>query len=607
MNFIKKIEIQYFRSIYWETISDISNVNIFTGKNDAGKSNVLKALNLFFNNKTDANTDFDFSKDFNVKRLEEVRKETVKGKQFVQIKITFNRGKQYENTLPETFTVTKKWFRTDDYPSVVTDNVEQQLLKKGKKYSDRSKSSLTKFLKKITYLYIPAVKDDKTFIFALSMLQDCIYSEKLSDNVELNKSIDIIGEGISNTVIDINKEFKSVTGIETSVNPPHNLKDFYSKSLNIYTKYNENEIEIDRRGDGIRVRYIPSILNYIAMNSSKYYIWGFEEPENSLEYNLAIEMANSFYNQYSKKLTIFLTTHSPAFIALENKEMVSLYRCFNMFSEKYQGTKILNQKEFGKKLLDVPSIEEELGYYRIQQEVYEKYKQLLEKNALIEDEIDELQKSIKESQKPVIITEGKTDVLILKEAWKKLYDTQCPYEIKSCSTTDENVETTAGCDVLAKYLESYRYDTSNVVIGLFDRDSEGKRSYKLDNNYVETEDKRGKIHKNKKACALMIPTPVGKERFEELEVLCIEFLFEKSDLEKRVDGVGLKLKSGFIREMYNGKEISKKISTDFACSEIVRSSKMDFAEKVVPTLEKASFVHFKLLFETIESLLQQMK
>ena len=61
MNLIKKIEIQYFRSIYWESITEVSGLNVLTGKNDAGKSNVLKALNLFFNNQTDSGVDFDFN------------------------------------------------------------------------------------------------------------------------------------------------------------------------------------------------------------------------------------------------------------------------------------------------------------------------------------------------------------------------------------------------------------------------------------------------------------------------------------------------------------------------------------------------------------------
>ena len=60
---IRKISIRNFRSIASCRI-DLSNMNVFSGCNDSGKSNLLKALNLFFNNKTDHDTEFDFNNDF---------------------------------------------------------------------------------------------------------------------------------------------------------------------------------------------------------------------------------------------------------------------------------------------------------------------------------------------------------------------------------------------------------------------------------------------------------------------------------------------------------------------------------------------------------------
>ena len=93
--YIEKIEIQYFRSIYHETISGLERLNVFSGRNDVGKSNILKALNLFFNNETDAGVPFDFLENFNFQRLREC-KESIKGKQFIQIKVTFIRGRRSE-------------------------------------------------------------------------------------------------------------------------------------------------------------------------------------------------------------------------------------------------------------------------------------------------------------------------------------------------------------------------------------------------------------------------------------------------------------------------------------------------------------------------------
>lgn len=156
---IERIEIQYFRSIYRETITDVGDINVITGKNDAGKSNVLRALNLFFNNCIINEGDFNFSENYNLKRLEEVR-DTIKGRQFIQIKITFIRGNRYERTLPEKFTVTKKWNREDEFPQI-TDNIEILLRNSGRSFNDRSKASLTRYLNNIRYVYIPAIKDKK--------------------------------------------------------------------------------------------------------------------------------------------------------------------------------------------------------------------------------------------------------------------------------------------------------------------------------------------------------------------------------------------------------------------------------------------------------------
>ncbi|WP_350147742.1 AAA family ATPase [Pyruvatibacter sp.] len=55
MRLIKEIEIAYFRSLYKERIRHVEDMNIFFGRNDSGKSNVVRALNLFFNGETNPN------------------------------------------------------------------------------------------------------------------------------------------------------------------------------------------------------------------------------------------------------------------------------------------------------------------------------------------------------------------------------------------------------------------------------------------------------------------------------------------------------------------------------------------------------------------------
>ena len=88
MKLIKRIRIQYYRSIYYLDFKNLNDVNVFAGLNDAGKSNILKSLNLFFNNETDWDSFFDFENDFSRNRLARV-KETIKGRQFIRIIVTF--------------------------------------------------------------------------------------------------------------------------------------------------------------------------------------------------------------------------------------------------------------------------------------------------------------------------------------------------------------------------------------------------------------------------------------------------------------------------------------------------------------------------------------
>jgi AAA15 family ATPase/GTPase len=59
---IKSVHIENFRSIGILDVT-ISPFTVFVGKNDCGKSNVLRALNLFFNGETNHRISFDFDED----------------------------------------------------------------------------------------------------------------------------------------------------------------------------------------------------------------------------------------------------------------------------------------------------------------------------------------------------------------------------------------------------------------------------------------------------------------------------------------------------------------------------------------------------------------
>ena len=59
MKIIDSITIRYFRSVYTLNIGQCEDITIVSGRNDVGKSNILKALNLFFCQQSDYLHNFD--------------------------------------------------------------------------------------------------------------------------------------------------------------------------------------------------------------------------------------------------------------------------------------------------------------------------------------------------------------------------------------------------------------------------------------------------------------------------------------------------------------------------------------------------------------------
>ena len=142
MKIISKIEINYFRSVYSVTLPKNNDINVLIGGNDSGKSNILKSLNLFFNNQTELQTGFNFSSDLS--RLREEQARATKGRAFLWIRITFNNFIKWKS-LPEHFAVKKTWNRYHDQP---VDTYPTGVLQ----------STIARFLNKISFHYFPAVK-----------------------------------------------------------------------------------------------------------------------------------------------------------------------------------------------------------------------------------------------------------------------------------------------------------------------------------------------------------------------------------------------------------------------------------------------------------------
>jgi len=228
----------------------------------------------------------------------------------------------------------------------------------------------------------------------------------------------------------------------------------------------------------------------------------------------------------------------------------------------------------------------------------------------------------KELQKIVVFTEGKYDRSIIESAWSKLNGgSDCPYTIVECDTTIGGASGgSGGAPQLVKTLEGTMRVFGSKIIGIFDRDSEGIKQFKVlskNKNFVNWRGREDILaFENGNTYAMLLPIPPNREICARCENLSIEFMFADHVLEKKTkDGRGLQLESPDIRmeirikgrpvpeELFDSSKMDIPDSLLKECRQI-GSGKDVFAYEIVPSLSSTEFQPFKTLFQLIEEIIK---
>ncbi len=604
MQIIKKIKIRYFRSIYTITIDGCSALNVISGKNDSGKSNVLRALNLFFNEEADWKSKLEFYHDFSVHRLDEVRKESIKGKQFISIEIEFLRPNSYAGSLPQKFSVTRNWFR-DSTQYDESSNLE--VLEKTQKLPSSlstARRGLQTFLNKIHYEYVPAIKDRAYSQNLLSQLQKALLDSTLEDSTGIPRLATNLAKNIQKQVGELQDDFFLATGLSTAFEPPKQLSELFQAFHVATNNSTDQTIPLSSRGDGIQARYLSSVLNYIAEKSNKFFVWGFEEPENSLEFRYAEELASDFLNRYSKKSQIFVTTHSPAFVSSAADNVA----CFRAFQDN-QKTILVNLGNPKNGSNHHHELNHELGILKIQKQVHELYADQIAELNVVEAARISAEQELKDSKKSLLLVEGKTDKKIIEIAWRKLRSSAIPFRIRVADPAADG--STGGTGMLAKTIEGVHPDDGRCCVALFDQDAEGIKNYEaLSKNFTKMKGENCiKVHVNKVSYGMLLPAPEFRKEYVLAKNHMIEFMFSDEVLQKKIDGIGLHFKKPIANIVINGVQVIDSsqyllpgVNSDFSAFRKIHNGKDHFAENIVPTLGKSDFSEFENLFSILESI-----
>lgn len=612
MRIVRRVEIKYFRSIYSVALKQCDSLNVLSGRNDVGKSNVLRALNLFFNGHTDWQTPLDFGRDFSLSRREQVRKDSVKGKQFVQVSIEFERPDNFKGSLPSRFVVKRSWYRDQNQFSQ-SDNLVP-LNKAGKCPSTLTiaQRMLSVFLNRVHFEYVPAVKERAFFDHILSRLQYSLLGVTLEAENPISQLSAQLAEHIGQQVGNLRDDFSRATSLDTSIEPPQKLSSLF-QAFQVSVPSGENQVSLNLRGDGMQARYIPSVLHYIASKSPSFFIWGFEEPENSLEFSSADSLADDLENLYSKDAQIFITSHSPAMVSRRGPG-VSCYRVW----QPEDKTNVERLEHPLGKSISGSRLQEEIGLLRIQQEIHSEYKEKLQDLEALSQRIVDLEGEISARQLPLVLVEGVTDVAIFETAWSKLNPGEAiPFLIRSADPL-ANVSGGGGggASSLAKAIESIHPADSRYVVAVFDHDQEGIKEFdSLSKNFKAFAGRSyEKKHANGYAFAITLAAADENLPTVSAKNLCVEYLFDDDVLRLRDDGGhGLELKDqelfvgGGRKKLELTPEQQKTVVSalgDLSAYRSVSGGKKAFAENIVPTLGDEKFQRFGALFTRITAVLE---
>ena len=468
---ITSVSIRNFRSI--ERQDFVCNwITTFVGENDAGKSNVLRALNLFFNGYTDADTPFNFERDFN--HFARVGKR--KARQ-IDIKIRFllpagYQRKEYNNEI--------EWVKVWRESGQMSDKGYRRYVD-GNAFPSRSK--IPALLDRIRFSYIPAIKDQRFFFDLQGQLYDVLASVA---SEPLRNSAENFEEQIQQQLAELLTSINFVFHAESTLRLSDDLRTIFER-LEIST----NGIPLSRRGDGIKMRHIPMILKFIAEKRDNVlnrggvrytHIWGFEEPENSIEMSACFEMAEQFLGIIAKSdfYQLFLTTHSPIFYAIKDpgeedpEDEAWIHRYF--VQKKEQSSEII--------LKALSDVHESMGLMPL---VAPHIEEVKKGQDLLRGEL-QLAKAIAGKRLPTLFLEGRTDEIVLGKALEVF----APRSRDKIYLQAGGKEGYGSANALASrslaWLLEMKHRSADArvrAVAIFDGDAEGRKAYKKLNEDLE--------------------------------------------------------------------------------------------------------------------------
>lgn len=447
---ITSVSIRNFRSIL-SFDEKVRGLNIFVGQNDAGKSNILRALDLFFNHtKTDGYPlvwDQDYCR-FTPKR---------KGKaEEIAISLEITPPSSFTNRHP---VVWKKTWRKLGLHSDELNHSD------GEHVSPKNK--VNAFVKAMRFDYVPAIKGKGYFQALMAKLHDML---EATVEEKVRAASGAFTDAINANTQGILDEILQRLNLESTIQLPSDLRELFAQ-LEFTSISTEKRFSLQQRGDGIKVRHIPIVLRWLADQVNhlsapgrpkSVTVWGYEEPENNLELSRCFELAKEFVED-SDEIQSFVTTHSPAFYSICRESDPIQVSLFLVTNSRETGTTDVKAVVGD----DMLSLDGSMGLLALLEPHFKDAEMELAK-------LRGAVQSLSDTNKPTIFVEGPTDQRLLLEAVHLLCPLQKDLISIRCSPHHGGGHGWVGEQLIAW---TYSRPTATAV-GLFDKDSEALQTMK---------------------------------------------------------------------------------------------------------------------------------
>lgn len=322
MQLIRRVRIQGMRSIEDQTLDEWGHLTSVVGKNSSGKSNALRALNLFFNGSIDSNKLLVFARD-HFDRVPRSKK-----KKRIVIEVEFSLPSNFRvrkelagiQALGKSFWIARSW---------ELDRLRNPLEKiwvastDGTRVAD-SEDLARQFLSLISYRYIPnrsipsAILRDESQEIANSIFMRMRGDAHAS---ALMGGLVTAAEGMLQSASDslqvVGAPIKS-----PRVSTPSTLGEMLKMTGFVAEGLHGGSVQDEEWGSGHQAFFLYQVLYSLDTNYGRFFgwrqatIWGVEEPESALHRDLESRLAlqlRTWSHREEAKLQIIQTTHSATF------------------------------------------------------------------------------------------------------------------------------------------------------------------------------------------------------------------------------------------------------------------------------------------------------